>query len=109
MYQTIEAYSSIWNASDDQSGPVQVAVRMGTFPGGDDLGDETWSSHDYIRDEIRAKEGMSSYVTVEAMNRAGLTSTAHSQPIVLDTSLPPMGKVSLKEIDLMEVLTCLSS
>lgn len=93
-YQTSDVYSSIWSAMDSESGiPGDVMVQVGTFPGGADLSPEGGVPGDSIRGRVLAAEGRPTYVTVTAVNGAGLESTATSEPITMDTTPPRMGQV----------------
>lgn len=95
MYQNIDTYSSIWSADDLESGLAgDVTVKIGSYPGGNDIQNRSESAANYIRRELKTSEGVSTYVTLEAENRAGLISKAYSEPVVLDTTLPSMGEVS---------------
>ena len=88
-------YSSIWSAEDIESGLANdVTVKIGSYPGGDDIHNGSQSMANYIRRELNTSEGMSTYVTIEAENRAGLVVVAYSEPVALDTTLPPRGEVS---------------
>ena len=93
-YQSFDTYSSIWRAADPQSGLADDAmVRVGTFPGGDDVTSSRRVSGNYIRDRIVSMEGRPIYVTVTATNGAGVESSAISEPISLDTTPPAIGEV----------------
>ena len=90
-YQTVAGFSSIWTASDDESGiPNDVSVRVGTYPGGGDIESMVDVSQSYIRSSVMSAEGLPNYVTVAALNGAGLESVAISNPVVMDTT-PPLG------------------
>ena len=93
-YQAASTFSSIWEARDDDSGLAgDVLVRIGTYPGGEDTKDEIAVTENYIRGSIMSNEGLPSYVTVVAENRAGLVTTAVSSPVVMDTTPPLTGLV----------------
>ena len=47
----------------------------------------------YIRSKIVGTEGVPNYVTVTAINNAGIKSYSVSDPVVLDTSLPTVEMV----------------
>ena len=94
-YQTEQTFSSIWTVSED-SGEIidHVTVSIGSYPGGKDFVNETEIAVDHIRENIMAPEGVSSYVTVTARNRAGLETIQYSNPVVMDTSSPQIEFVS---------------
>ena len=109
-YQSLTSFSSLFEVNGSLVGEggvgrrqeiESVRVKVGSYPRGDDLMNETDAlggggggvSRYYIRDELRGGEGVPNYVTVTAINSAGLLSEAISEPLVLDTSLPPKGKV----------------
>lgn len=95
-FQDTAAFSSVWEVGDGESGGVGgVRVRVGSYPGGDDVSPERSVSENYIRGEaMSSNEGLPNYVTVTAENGAGLEAVAISNPIVLDTSPPTSREVS---------------
>ena len=94
MYQTNPSISTLWRLTDDQSGLVSSAtVRIGTYPGGGDVQNETATASDHVRSGLTGGEGIPHYVTVAGTNRAGGRSTASSKATVVDTSPPTLGQV----------------
>ena len=93
-YQTNPSFSSLWQLSDDQSDHESGSVvRIGTYPGGSDVQNETETSDDSIRSILQGQEGVPHYITVTGANRARLSATATSRAVVLDTSPPTPGEV----------------
>lgn len=93
-YQTTPSFSALWTLTDDQSGPVNNAtVRIGTYPEGSDVQDETTTSDNSIRSSITGGEGIPHYVTVSGANKAGVLATTSSRSLILDTSPPTLGEV----------------
>ena len=96
VYQIEAGYSSIWSATDDESGLSDVTfVDIGTYPNGRDISPGVTTNNDYIRDEIRSAEGVATYVTVTVTNGAGLMSKRTSSPIVRDATPSLTGEVGL--------------
>ena len=93
VYQTTKTFSSVWTVNNSNGNIVDTKVSIGTYPGGNDLLNETEVNLGYIREEIKAPEGVPTYVTVKVKDEAGQEGVAISDPIALDTSLPPMGEV----------------
>lgn len=97
-YQTEQTFSSVWTIAEDRSENIdRVSVKIGSYPGGDDLMSESETEVDHIREDISAPEGVPSYVTISARNKAGLESIQHSEPIIMDTSPPEIQFVSFHE------------
>lgn len=96
-YQTEAGYSSIWRASDDESGlSSETTVDIGTYPNGRDIVVNGMTVSDkYIREDIMSVDGVATYVTVTVTNGAGVVSTRTSRPIVRDTTPPITGEVGL--------------
>ncbi len=95
VYQIEAGYSSIWRASDAQSGlSNQTLVDIGTYPYGSDISDDMAISENYIRSQIMSADGVATYVTVTVTNGAGIESRRTSSPIVRDTTPPTVGEVS---------------
>lgn len=93
-YQTSDFYSAVWESADPQSDiPDDVIVRMGTFPGGSDISLGRMVSGDHVREQISVMEGRPTYVSVTAVNGAGLESIAIGEPITMDTTPPHTGEV----------------
>ena len=91
-YQSTLGYSSIWENDEDDSRIVyQNRVRVGTYPGGDDIQQEQVVLDSYVRGQVLSPEGVPLFVTVATENSAGLESVAISNPVVLDTS-PPLAE-----------------
>lgn len=87
----------MWSISEEkEAGDISTVVKIGSYPGGSDLMNDTEAPYGYIRDYIRGTDGTPNYITVSSVNSAGLKGEAYSGPIILDTSLPPNGKVSVK-------------
>lgn len=94
VYQVEAGYSSIWRASDAQSGlSNQTLVDVGTYPYGSDISDDVAVSENYIRSQIMSVDGVATYVTVTVTNGAGVESKRTSSPIVRDTTPPTVGEV----------------
>ena len=94
-YQTEQTFSSIWTVTEDSGESIDhVTVSIGSYPGGKDLTSEIEIEADHIREDIEASEGVPSYVTVSATNRAGLETVQYSKSVVMDTSPPEMEFVS---------------
>lgn len=93
-YQSISSFSSLWRVNDGQQEDTVVTVTVGSYPGASDLMNDTEAQYEYIHEDIIATDGVPSYVTITATNRAGLVGQAISHPIILDTTLPPNGEVS---------------
>ena len=95
-YQTVRQYSSIWMASDSESGVSDdVMLRVGTFPGGSDILSSRTLTGNHLRDTIVSAEGVSTYVTMMTVNGAGVETEAFSEPISLDTTSPTGGLVHI--------------
>ena len=105
-YQSLASFSSLFEVNSSLVGGggeeelESVRVRIGSYPGGGNMMNGTDAQRGgadryYIRDQLRRSQGIPNYVTVTATNKAGLTSETISQPLVLDTSLPPKGKVGI--------------
>lgn len=93
-YQTADLYSALWEAANDQSFiPDDVILQLGTFPGGSDISQGQVVSGNHIRERISVAEGIPTYVSVTAVNGAGLESVAISEPITMDTTPPQTGEV----------------
>ena len=93
-YQVEAGYSSIWRASDVQSGlSNQTLVDIGTYPYGNDISDDIAISENYIRSQIMSTDGVATYVTVTVTNGAGVESKRTSSPIVRDTTPPTVREV----------------
>ena len=93
IYQTENTFSSVWEVLGEANDLIDMKYSIGTFPGGNDLVNETVVDVNYIRNEITAPEGVSTYVTVIVDDEVGLEGVAYSEPVVLDTSLPTAGTV----------------
>ena len=92
-YQTTPSFSSLWRLHDDHSGlNGSSVVRIGTYPGGSDVQDQTTTVDGSVRGRLW-DEGIPHYVTVTGTNRAGVSSTVSSRAVVLDTSPPTLGQV----------------
>ncbi len=95
IYQNEQTFSSAWTVSEDSGEAIShVTATVGSYPGGDDLMNATQVAADHIRVDISAPEGVASYVTVTATNKAGLVGSQYSAPVVMDTSLPEVNYVS---------------
>ena len=95
-YQTSDIVSAIWSAMDTESGiPDDIMVQVGTFPGGDDLTPSGPVPGNSIRGRVTAPEGRPSYLTLTAVNGAGLESVAIGEPITMDTTPPLQGQVGI--------------
>jgi hypothetical protein len=94
-YQSSDLFSAVWEAADAQSYiPDDVIVQVGTFPGGSDVSQGRRVSGNDLRERISVPEGQPTYVTLSAVNGAGLESIAISEPITMDTTPPLTGEVS---------------
>ena len=95
IYQNEQTFSSTWTVSEESGEAIShVTATVGSYPGGDDLMNTTQVAADHIRVDITAPEGVASYVTVTATNKAGLVGSQYSAPVVMDTSLPEVNYVS---------------
>lgn len=96
-YQNEAAYSTVWSAVDDESGIYNdIEVSVGTYPRGSDIDTTTVSVlKSSLRDELASPIGVPTYLTIRASNGAGLQSVVVSDPVVLDTTPPLSGEVSL--------------
>ena len=93
-YQNTAGFSTVWEAMDKDSGVGNtVLVKIGSFPGGSNIESERPVMENYIRSSIMSIEGLPSYITVSANNRAGSSTTVSSEPLVLDTSPSLAGEV----------------
>ena len=92
-YQSTVGYSSVWENDEEKRVGDQNRVRVGTYPGGDDIEQEQLILDDYVRGQVLSPEGVPLFVTVATENSAGLESIAISNPIVLDTSPPLVEEV----------------
>ena len=99
-YQTTTSFSSLWKLADDQSGlQTNEVIRIGSYPGGRDIVDETSTEVDSIRGSLLWIEGLPHYVTVTGYNRAGVSTTASGKSVALDTTPPTLGQVCPGFID----------
>ena len=99
VYQDVAGFSTVWQTSDVESGTDgSVSVKIGSYPGGGDIESERTVTEDYIRSSIMSSEGVPTYVTVTADNKAGLSATVFSEPLVLDSSSPPAGEVGQPKV-----------
>ena len=92
-YHNTEGFSSVWRVNDTVS-LDDISVSIGTYPGASNLVNSTVVSDDYVRGVMDAGDGVPTYVTVTAIDKAGLVGVAYSKSLVLDTSSPPVGQVS---------------
>lgn len=93
-YQTAAGFSSVWATADEESGIADdVSVKIGTYPGGENIKAMATVSQSYIRSAVMSTEGVPNYVTVAALNGAGLETVAISNPVVMDTTPPLHGEV----------------
>lgn len=99
VYQDVAGFSTVWQTSDTESGlDGPVSVKIGSYPGGGDIERERTATEDYIRSSIVSTEGVPTYVTVTANNRAGLSATVFSEPVVLDSSSSLAGEVDQPKV-----------
>ena len=95
-YQTEAGFSSIWTVADDESGITDdVSVKVGTYPGGENVEARADVSQSYLRSTVMSAKGLPNYVTVAAINGAGLESVAISNPVVMDATPPFIGEVCI--------------
>lgn len=103
-YQDVAGFSTVWQTSDVESGTDgSVSVKIGSYPGGGDIESERTVTEDYIRSSIMTTEGVPTYVTITASNKAGLSATVLSEPLVLDLSSPLAGEMSEPKVYMPEV------
>ncbi|XP_025085446.1 uncharacterized protein LOC112558908 [Pomacea canaliculata] len=91
------SFSVCWEDlfEDNESGVVSFIVSLGSRPGHDDIMEgqiHTTTCADFFPDRPLV-EGHAYYVTIKAMNGAGLFTSAVSRPWVVMTSAPAAGHV----------------
>lgn len=106
-YQINPSVSSLWQLTDNQSGhESSVVVRIGTYPGGSDVQNETQIfEDDSIRSSLYGEEGIPHYFTITAYNRAGLSTTTFSKPITIDSTPPTDGEVHCNVLFMVQIPT----
>ena len=96
LYQSTSGFSVHWDVADEVSDiGEQIFIKLGSYPGGNDIADEVEVSEDYFRGDITSADGSPVFVTVTAVNEAGLETVAFSNAVVRDTSPPVIEVVSI--------------
>ncbi len=90
VYQKTSAFSVSWDLSRQTN--ERTFIKVGTFPGGDDIKDETEVAENYFRGVVSSGEGIPLYLTVTAVDGAELESVAISDAVVMDIS-PPIAEL----------------
>ena len=89
VYQSASRFSARWDISEEDSDiNEQVSIKFGSYPGGDDIDEEVEVSENYFHGDIASDDGTPIFVTVTAVNEAGLETVAVSNVVVRDTSPP---------------------
>ncbi|XP_046557202.1 uncharacterized protein LOC124266452 [Haliotis rubra] len=79
---------------DEESGIREYMVSMGTRPAYADVSENVITDHDCLEvDTSNVEDGHSYYISVKAVNGAGLYTLSSSRPLVVDTTPPSTGHV----------------
>ena len=94
-YDLVEA---AWRAVDVESGVKEFLWAVGTVRGGQQL--QTFRSvglanHAANRD-LSLRHGMTVFITIVAINNAGLSSTLHAKPLLIDWTPPEISEIVIK-------------
>ncbi len=93
IYQSTSPISISWDVSGQSN--IRKFVSIGSYPGGEDMKEKTEVFQNYFQDNIPSSaEGIPVFVTVTAVNEAGLEAIAISNAFVMDTTPPIVEVVS---------------
>ena len=102
-YDLVEA---AWRAVDAESGIKEYLWAIGTVRGGQQL--QTFQSiglgNHVINRNVSPRHGINVFITIVAINNAGLSSTLHAEPLLVDFTPPEISEIvverSISKFDL---------